>query len=187
MIYKLITSLVIVVIAICILLNRNFFDGTKIIRDYLQLFKMNNGKNNILLFFTCNIVPILLGAMFTYLKSIDNAIIESIMLIITILTSVFLALIGVIIGLIKDNQESKHREDKKEKVKEILIETKSILLCEIFVSVIELLVAFIFIFTSKKIPINISGCLIYSMVIWIFLNLFILLKRVAFLIDEIVG
>lgn len=187
MAYKLIIGLVIIVVAFCLLLSRNVFDGTKIIRDYLQLFKMNNGKKNIWLFFACNIVPFLLGGLFTYLNCINDSVIESIMLIITILTSVFLTLVGVIIGLVKDNQESERRADKKQRIMEILIETKSILLCEIFISVIEMLVVFTFAFVSGKLANIICSVLIYSMVIWIFLNLFILLKRVAFLIDEIVG
>lgn len=156
-------------------------------RDYLQLFKLNNGKKNIWLFFACNIVPFLQGGVFTCLKCINDSVIESIILIITILTSVFLTLVGVIIGLVKDNQESKRREDKKQRIMEILLETKSILLCEIFISVIEMLVVFTFVFVSGKLANIICSVLIYSMVIWIFLNLFILLKRVAFLIDEIVG
>ena len=109
---------------------------------------------------------------------------ESVMLIVTILASVFLTLIGVLIDMSTKIKQSAIDTASKEVLLEIIVEAKNVLSFETLLSIIILLIAFVFMFIDGMLIV--FSILIYGMVIWVFLNVFILLKRISFLIDEII-
>ena len=114
---------------------------------------------------------------------ISGNIMNNVIVIITILVSVFLALIGVVIDIGGKIRGLETDATDMGRIMEIVKQTRDILMFEFLLSIILLLIAFCS--YLKLINTAISSVLIYSLTIAIFLNLFIMLKEISFLLDRI--
>ena len=164
-------------------MTSNYFDCRKIVINYLKLFKIHDGKFNIILFLVCNVLPIALGLTGSFKMPISGNIMNNVIVIITILVSVFLALIGVVIDIGGKIRGLETDATDMGRLMEIVKQTRDILMFEFLLSIILLLIAFCS--YLKLINTAISSVLIYSLTIAIFLNLFIMLKEISFLLDRI--
>ena len=180
---KIIAIILIVVFGTFLLLTSNYFDCRKIVINYLKLFKIHDGKFNIILFLVCNVLPIALGLTGSFKMPISGNIMNNVIVIITILVSVFLALIGVVIDIGGKIRSLETDATDMGRLMEIVKQTRDILMFEFLLSIILLLIAFCS--YLKLINTAISSVLIYSLTIAIFLNLFIMLKEISFLLDRI--
>lgn len=180
---KIIAIILIVVFGAFLLMTSNYFDCRKIVINYLKLFKIHDGKFNIILFLVCNVLPIALGLTGSFKMPISDNIMNNVIVIITILVSVFLALIGVVIDIGGKIRSLETDATDMGRLMEIVKQTRDILMFEFLLSIILLLIAFCS--YLKLINTAISSVLIYSLTIAIFLNLFIMLKEISFLLDRI--
>lgn len=152
----------------------NFFDIRAILYNHFKIF---NG--NYLQLLSIYIAPILFSIWIVIRQSVTKDILEEVNLIITILTSMFFAIIGIL-GSIDIKR-------KNQKYKKIVEETFNSTLFEIICCLIILLISFIIIFInnySDTLCLKIFSILIYYFFIIIILNVFLILKRIKMIFKK---
>lgn len=152
----------------------NFFDIRAILYHHFKIF-----DGNYLQLFAVYIAPILFSIWIVIRQTVTKDILEEVNLIITILTSMFFAIIGILSSI--------DLKDKTSKYKKIVEETFNSTLFEIICCLIALLMSFIIIFINNynhTLSLKIFSTLIYYFIIVIILNVFLLLKRIAMLFEK---
>lgn len=149
------------------------------------MFKNKNNKylkGQLFIFFG---LPCALSIATIMIKPIDDAFLNLIILVITIFTSMFFAMLSIIISL----------KGKQEENKKLIKETCDSLIFENFICVIIILLSLIYyVFPQKALDFLPEYCvdwlicivdfIIYYLIYCLLLNLFIVLKRIRVLIHD---
>ena len=163
--------------------SKGYFDIRKIFEQYIDIF--NRSKFKIIFLY---VILLILSIGIGIIEIINDALIDNITLIISILCGAFLAFIPFVMDL----QVKGVRSLKREIYIKACEETNCVLIFELLISVIELFFCFIYMFLYPKINLNdtiyqitmsiLSSC-IYYLVFIILLNILLVLKRVRILIN----
>lgn len=161
----------------------DFFDCKNIVKGYIKVFKRPDETINYSLMITCGAGSLLLGTVCSFYSCLNDNRLELIILIITVMSSMFFGLVGVMIEIGSKIETIKKNSIERKKLRCILNQTKDILLFEILICGLMLLVSFLTIFTKDFW--FAASIFIYSFTILFFINFFILLKEIELLIREI--
>lgn len=166
------------ILIIVMLLRNEFIDLSKIFVNYRKVFKDNK---LILPFF---ILPMMLGKGLGLIYSINKDLLIQILVVLSIILSMLFAMFSIIIS-----KDYSHCNDiKKDKVTKVVMETENVILFEVIISVILMILIIIDYaindYIVKILYLNIAiNSLLYSLLIFVFLNLLIIMKRIGRLID----
>ncbi len=160
-------GLVILILSFTLKIN-NFFDIRSILHNHFKVF-----QNSYLQLISVYIVPIFFAIWITQQQQVTKDILDEINLVITILTSMFFAFIGIIGSLNMDKKDGNY--------KRVAEETFNSTLFEIMCCLILLLISFLIIFVNDYDNIcfiKMISIPIYYFFIIIILNIFLILKRI---------
>lgn len=161
----------------------DYISVTDIIKNHLKCFKNKKGKILLIPIINYIAVPFLMGAATTKIKQIDDASINIITIIISILTAMLFTLLTMIIDMkakIKENPEYYSMEAAVSS--KALLETYYTVMFEILISIVLLVLCFFNCF-SKEFGI-IQSFLIYSLTYMLIINLLMIIKRIFRVIDN---
>ena len=164
---------------VCIFLSfipkiNNFFDIRTIVSNHFKIFNGNYFQMISIYFF-----PVLFSIWIVMRQQVTKEILEEVNLIITILTSMFFAIIGVL-GSVNVNK-------KNNKYKKIVEETFNSTLFEIICCIAILLISFILIFINnyqETTCLKIFSIIIYYLFIIVVFNIMLILKRIKMIIEK---
>lgn len=163
--------------------SKGYFDIRKIFRKYVDIF--NKNKCKVVFIY---IVLLTLSIGIGIIGIVNEDLIETITLIISILCGAFLAFIPIVMGL----QAKGVTSLKRDLYTKACSETNSVLMFELLISIIELFFCFVYMFIYPKIRIDIRvysialsffSSIIYYLVFVILLNVLFILKRIRILIS----
>lgn len=161
------------VILICFIFSKddNFFDFKKIIGKQLKVFV--NCKKQYILYYG---LPILLAIATLGKQTINDSILNSINVVISILLASLLAILGVISPLPASMAARKQLKD----------ETINLILFESLLSVFSLVISFVIMFSSSYDGVfgNVASFLLYYFLYTLILHLLIVFKRVSVLLRK---
>lgn len=148
----------------------NIFDVTK-----THFWMFNKAKGQLFIYYG---VPLLIAGALIQIKIMDNSIIENINLVISILISMFFAMLGIIGAYdIKENEQ----------YNDILKQTQATISFQIIVCIITLSINFLYCFLPSDnyfILRHLLTFFIYYFIFTIILNIFIVVKRLYVLFEE---
>jgi len=135
-------------------------------------------------FFIYFILPLLLAIAIGRIKVADTGIVENITVVLSILTSMLFTLLALLIDF-KSKVEERSRDDGPRliRLKNLIKEIYYTIMFEVIISVVLLLLTFIFMFTNQ-ISFIISIIIYYLLFLFIF-NLLIVLNRIFKIYEEI--
>lgn len=158
----------------------NFFDVNIVVKEYVNIFKTKSAKKFMFVIF---LLITVLSASIAYIKVMDKNLIDSVTLIISVLTAAFLGFIPIVATIQK----------KSEVVVKIKKETNSLLMFQILLSTIILVLCFAYMFimpenidsiVNEKICFfKVFSFIIYDMVFTLLIHVLILLKRIGLLLN----
>jgi hypothetical protein len=176
---------ILVLVALVILLKQtilkkgNFFDVDQILEKYIGIFKNKSAK---MFMFKIYILLIIISGGITYIKIIDKDLIDTITLIVSVLTTAFFGFVPILEGL-----KLKTENAKKEKN-----DTNSLLMFEILLNTVILILCFVYMFIlpedlysitcEKELIFRILSFIIYYFVFILLIHVLMILKRVRLLI-----
>lgn len=179
----LVVFLGVVMLAGRFLLGKRTIDCTCIIERHIScILSEKHGRYIFLLFF---VVPLILSLALAKISIISDDAINIITVIISILTSMFFTLLTLILDM-----KTRVKEDKNKSASEaaimanILKETYYSIMFEILVCALLLICCFLNIFSAKYS--FWTSVLVYYMTLVILLNLFMILKRIFKIIENVI-
>lgn len=179
--------------------HNNFFDMRGIWNNHWSIF-----NNDIKAIFTFGVVPYLLALATLLSRTLDSSDIDNLIIVLSILISMFLTLLGVLYGTSFDkfqnqptNSKSQEEQSTQEKIqkqeqklqsiKKLVKQTIDTILFECSVAIILLLLLFSLSFIG--LPAGFLLCLfsfvVYFLSFLLIFNMFILLKRISVIVQEI--
>lgn len=185
---KIIAALVvlisIIIIGIFMLIDsKGYFDIRKIVGQYMDIF--NRSKFKIIFIY---IILLILSIGIGIIEVINDDLIDTITLIISILCGTFLAIIPIVMDL----QSKGITSLKRDIYISACSETNSVLMFELLISIVELFFCFVYMFLYPKINIDDNvyevtmrffSSVIYYLVFIILLNILFVLKCIRILIS----
>lgn len=158
----------------------NCFD---IIKKHIECFRGLNNRISKVSIFLYFIIPLLIALSLAQIRIIDDAVINILTIIVSILTSMFFTLLTLILDMRKRIRGSKkYNAGDADLSTKILKEVYYSIMFEILVSVVILLLCFIELFSKQYSFID--SLLIYYFTFVLLTNLFMILKRVYKVIDK---
>ena len=160
-----------------------YFDAKKIIVNYSNIFSKSKLKVRMIY-----AVLLILSVSIGIVETINSDLIESVTLIVSVLSGVFLAFLPVVMDL--KNKDIK--SIKEDVYKNTCKETNSVLIFELLISIIELFFCFVYMFLYPKINLDDKtytvvlitfSSVIYYLMFIILLNILFILKRIRTLIS----
>ena len=180
--------LVFFIVVICILwliAYMSYFNAFVIVRDYINQFKENNGKYNKGLLFGAVVVPALL-AIFVLIygpsEMTSNAI-NGITLIITVLTALFFTIIGLVAELKVKIQESENSAGDKKILNRLCVFIFQADMFEIVVCILLLIACFCYMLGIMETLW--LQFVIYYLSFVVIINIFILMKRLYVVLEQL--
>lgn len=176
------TVIIILLVGSKVGIGLDYISVIDIIKNHLNCFRNKKGKILIIPVLDYIILPFFMGAATVNLKKINDASINIITVIVSILTAMLFTMLTMIIdmnGKIKENP--KYYSKEAEISKKALLETYYTIMFEILISIVLLLLCFFNCFTKKFG--NIQSFLIYSLMYLLIINLLMIIKRVFRVID----
>lgn len=176
------TVIIILLVGSKVGIGLDYISVIDIIKNHLNCFRNKEGKILIIPVLDYIILPFFMGAATVNLKKINDASINIITVIVSILTAMLFTMLTMIIdmnGKIKENP--KYYSKEAEISKKALLETYYTIMFEILISIVLLLLCFFNCFTKKFG--NIQSFLIYSLMYLLIINLLMIIKRVFRVID----
>lgn len=173
-------AIIIIISKFCIGLN--YISVLDIISNHLNCFRNKKGKMLIAPLIDYLVLPFFMGAATAGMKGINDASINIITVIVSILTAMLFTMLTMVIdmnGKIKENPDYYSKE--AEISKKALSETYYTIMFEILVSIVLLLLCFFNCF-SKKYG-YLQSFLIYSLTYLLIINLLMIIKRIFRVID----
>lgn len=117
------------------------------------------------------------------IKKIDEEVINSLTVIISILTSMFFTLLTLTLDMYKGVGRNKNYNDGNAQIsKKLLKETYYAIMFEILISIVILIMCFIYLFAEKYS--YVGSVVLYYLTFVLLTNLFMILKRVYKVIQE---
>lgn len=176
------TVIIILLVGSKVGIGLDYISVIDIIKNHLNCFRNKKGKILIIPVLDYIILPFFMGAATVNLKKINDASINIITVIVSILTAMLFTMLTMIIdmnGKIEENP--KYYSKEAEISKKALLETYYTIMFEILISIVLLLLCFFNCFTKKFG--NIQSFLIYSLMYLLIINLLMIIKRVFRVID----
>ena len=178
--YIIFVVVLILLIAYILLSKGNFFDVSRVIKEYVSIFNNKSAKRFIL---TISLLITVLSASIACIKVMDKNLVDSVTLIISVLTAAFLGFIPIVLSIQK----------KEEAVVEVKKETNSLLMFQILLSTIILILCFAYMFIMPQNMKCISNekmwlfktlsFFIYDMIFTLLIHVLMLLKRIGLLLN----
>lgn len=154
-----------------------------IIKNHLRCFRKSSGKLStisIVLYFG---VPMLLALALAIINKINDSAINIITIIISILTSMFFTLLTLVLDIkAKTKVDTSYSASDAKIISDVLKETYYSIMFEILVSIILLIFCFLDLFASNFS--FIESIVIYYMTLIVLVNLFIILKRIFRVLEQ---
>lgn len=180
-----VVAMLCIVIFGCFLIcdKEGYFNAKKIVVSYANIFSDSKRKVRIIY-----AVLLILSVSIGIVETINNDLIESVTLIVSVLSGAFLAFLPVVMDL-----KNKDIESNREVIYENTCkETISVLIFELLISIIELFFCFVYMFLYPKINLDdktymvvliVFSSVIYYLMFIILLNILFILKRIRILIS----
>ena len=171
-------AIIVIISKFCIGLN--YISVLDIISNHLNCFRNQKGKLLIAPVIDYLVLPFFMGAATAGMKSINDASINIITVIVSILTAMLFTMLTMVIdmnGKIKENPDYYSKE--AEISKKALSETYYTIMFEILVSIVLLLLCFFNCFSKKYV----QSFFIYSLTYLLVINLLMIIKRIFRVID----
>ncbi len=156
----------------------NYLSVWDVVMNHINCFR-NPVTNNLLIipiisYFLC---PFILGAVAALIKAIDSSVVNMITIIVSILTSMFFTLLGILIDMkSKINRDKNYFSAEANISKKSVIETYYAVMFEILVSIMLLILCFFNAFTNRF---NYAqSVMIYSLTFLLITNLLMIIKRI---------
>lgn len=146
----------------------NFVDIRNIITKHLSFF-----KNNKLQFISIYIVPIILSIYIGTIHIINKALLDNLIIILSILISMFFAVLSILCSIDTKNKNDDYNQ--------LLNETYTSTVFEIIICIFLLLISFAALFMGKgfnELIDTIASDIIYYLTFILILNIFVILKRI---------
>lgn len=179
--------LFIVVVSVFLLskvgLKLNYLSVWDIIKNHINCFRNPRTKKLLIIpIFDYFLMPFLLGIIAAFIKIIDSSVVNIITIIVSILTSMFFTLLGMLIDMkLKVNEDKNYYSTEAKISKQSLIETYYAVMFEILVSIILLILCLFNVFTSCFS--FAQSALIYGLAFLLIINLMMIIKRIFKIID----
>jgi hypothetical protein len=179
--------LFIVVVSVFLLskvgLKLNYLSVWDIIKNHINCFRNPRTKKLLIIpIFDYFLMPFLLGIIAAFIKIIDSSVVNIITIIVSILTSMFFTLLGMLIDMkLKVNEDKNYYSTEAKISKQSLIETYYAVMFEILVSIILLILCLFNVFTSCFS--FAQSTLIYGLAFLLIINLMMIIKRIFKIID----
>ncbi len=179
--------LFIVVVSVFLLskvgLKLNYLSVWDIIKNHINCFRNPRTKKLLIIpIFDYFLTPFLLGIIAAFIKIIDSSVVNIITIIVSILTSMFFTLLGMLIDMkLKVNEDKNYYSTEAKISKQSLIETYYAVMFEILVSIILLILCLFNVFTSCFS--FAQSALIYGLAFLLIINLMMIIKRIFKIID----
>lgn len=146
----------------------NFVDIRNIITKHLSFF-----KNNKLQFISIYIVPIILSIYIGTIHTINKALLDNLIIILSILISMFFAVLSILCSIDTKNKNDDYNQ--------LLNETYTSTVFEIIICIFLLLISFAALFMGKgfnELIDTLASDIIYYLTFVLILNIFVILKRI---------
>lgn len=174
--YIIILVIILLLVFSKLVLKNDYMNLHGIIKNHYKVFKDSKGNQLKFQIFINYIIPIILSLSINEIQIIEVDQIEHLIIIFSILISMLFTLLVLII-----NSNTRISNNKKidastfNILKDLVIETYSTVIYEILISIILLIISFIYIYTASNFYMSI---LIYYLIFHFLFNLLIILKRV---------
>ncbi len=179
--------LFIVVVSVFLLsklgLKLNYLSVWDIVKNHINCFR-NPGTKKLLIIPIIDyfLMPFLLGIAAALIKLIDSSVVNIITIIVSILTSMFFTLLGMLIDMkSKINGDANYYSTEAKVSKQSLVETYYAVMFEILISIILLILCLFNVFTSCFS--FIQSILIYGLTFLLIVNLMMIIKRIFKIIN----
>lgn len=149
--------------------GKNYVNISGIVKNYFKKFIKENYKIFPIMF----IFPFLLSVATALIKELNSNLLEIITVAISILMSLFFTYLSFFQNLQKENSERKGNYNLKKQNSDYAEETKSVASYEIFISILILILCFVYPINEGKI----MSIIIYFLFYHLLINLLVLLKR----------
>ncbi len=160
----------------------HYISVTDIIENHLNCFRNNKGKILIVPAINYIVLPFFMGIATTEIKKINGETINIITIIVSILTAMLFTLLTMVIDMkAKIKQNPQYFSKEADISQKALLETYYTIMFEILVSVILLLLCFVYCFSNKYG--YVQSFLIYSLTYMLVINLLMIIKRMFRVID----
>ena len=153
-------SLLILLVGRCVL-KRDYLNCFEIVEQHWKCFADRNGNISKITIFLYYGVPLLIAFSLVQIKKIDEEVINSLTVIISILTSMFFTLLTLTLDMYKGVGRNKNYNDGNAQIsKKLLKETYYAIMFEILISIVILIMCFIYLFAEKYS--YVGSCLLYT-------------------------
>lgn len=157
-----------------------------IISNYMSCFRKRNGKWMVVPIVYYFGIPFLIALVAVKNKRMDDAIINIVTIIVSILTAMLFTLLTMIIDMKSKIQQNPNYYSMDAHIsKKSLIQTYYTVMFEILLSIIILILCLFNVFVKEYS--HIQSFLVYYLVLLLLVNLFIVLKRIYTVIDLDMG
>lgn len=180
-------TILIIVVAI-MLLGRFFFrlkylDFLMIVKKHYECFKNEDQKYNLAALLIYTATPVLLAIALAWMKDVNSETVNIITIIISILTAMLFTLLALIVDMRQKIRSSQSYSATEASLSsKLLRETYYSVMFEILISICILIMSFVCIFSDSYS--KIESFLLYWLTFTLFVNLFIILKRIFNVIDR---
>lgn len=173
-----------ILITVKLIFKLDYMGNFEIIRYHIDNFRnKNNNKLLIIPFFIYFILPLILAIAVSRIKVADKNIVENITVVLSILTSMLFTILALLIDFKGKLEQRTNNGPQNIRIKNLIREIYYTIMFEIIVSVLLLLLTFIFSITDQ-IDYIISVIIYYLLFLFIF-NLLIVLNRIFKIYEEI--
>lgn len=180
---------VLIIISIAILAIGKFFFNIRngrcldILKNHLNCFRKADGrifKIAIVLYFG---IPMLMAIALAMIQKIDDDAINIITIIISILTSMFFTVLALVLDIkAKIKENTCYSASDAKIISDVLKDTYYSIMFEILVSIMLLIFCFLDLFASKFTVLE--SVIVYYMTLIVLANLFIVLKRIFKVLEQ---
>ena len=153
----------------------NFFDFSSVFSNHFSIF--NKAKFHLI---AIVILPATISLFIIYFRLIDSEVLMGLNTVLSIFTAIFLSMLGIITSLKKPN------ENKNQSYNQVLKETFYTVLFEALITIFILIFSLVYLLIGEfclLIITEFASFIIYYLTVFMFLNSFIIIKRLSRLFD----
>lgn len=163
--------------------KKDYLNCFEIIEQHWKCYEDRDGNVSKVTMFLYYGVPFLLALSLVQIKETDEDIINSLTVIVSILTSMFFTLLTLILDMYKRIKTDTNYNDANASISlKLLKETYYAIMFEILMSIVILIMCFIYLFAEKYS--YLGSVVLYYFAFVLLMNLFMILKRVYKVIQE---
>lgn len=184
---QIVAFLLIIIAFFCILIyalrkDSNYIDMREIVKGHFDIFKEESGKKQGGQIFVFFVVPLFLATGIALSKQINSSMMEILSLVVSVFLSMLFAMFSIIISFVQNKMPDKVRTKKYHKTIE---DAKRSILFESFVCILLLILLFVYGFLGSNVLKTyicigfVLSVLIFYLTFVLFLNAFIVIKRLS--------